>query len=172
MCSSLLMWRWNLKFYNTLINKGFNAFQLSGCHNRPLRWNSLKKLCHHEYLVLFEYLMSHCKEWLVPSLIKGEFFGGSFTGLDFNRQGSVSHLCQILPPINIFGNSMIRYWINILAVGVFWMGPFRGEYPSKRKIYARDNELNKQCPNKIAKYFHQWELLHICSTEHHQKFTL
>ena len=26
------------------INKGFNAFQLSGCHNKPLRWEIVWKI--------------------------------------------------------------------------------------------------------------------------------
>ena len=30
--------------------------------------------------------------------------------------------------------------------GLFWMGPFDGEYPYKRKTYASDSKLNKQCP--------------------------
>ena len=30
--------------------------------------------------------------------------------------------------------------------GLFWMRPFDGEYPYKRKTYASDSKLNKQCP--------------------------
>ena len=49
---------------------------------------------------------------------------------------------QILPPIDIFAKR--KYWINTSADGVFSMGPFRGEYLGKSKVYAVARQPTQQ----------------------------
>ena len=83
------------------------------------------------------------KNGLFQVWLKVNFWSGSLTEVD-NR------LCLFPFFVKYFHQSISlqrpkrKYWINILADGVFSMGPFRGEYLGKSKVYAVARQPTQQ----------------------------
>ena len=98
------------------------------------------------------------KNGLFQVWLKVNFWSGSLTEVD-NRLCLRQRVC--FPSLS--NTSTNRYLCkdpkenieSTSADGVFSMGPFRGEYLGKSKVYmpSLDSRLNKQCPNNGPKVF-------------------